>query len=155
MIVHLIRHGAAGSRTEWAQPDDLRPLDDRGRRQAERLADELCGRSITTILSSPALRCSQTVGPLARRLGLAVETVPWLLEGTEAGAAIARLADEAEQATGEVAACSHGDVIPEVLRHLSAHGLALPEPRRSQKGSVWSLDWDGERFTTGRYSAAG
>ena len=37
--VHLVRHAKAKNRTEWTEPDDLRPLTKRGRREAVALAD--------------------------------------------------------------------------------------------------------------------
>ncbi len=37
----LVRHARAGDREEWDGPDDLRPLDARGREQAQRLAEVL------------------------------------------------------------------------------------------------------------------
>jgi 8-oxo-(d)GTP phosphatase len=37
----LVRHGSAGDRSEWDGPDDLRPLDRKGRDQARRLAEVL------------------------------------------------------------------------------------------------------------------
>ncbi len=149
MRLHLIRHGKAGSRSEWSEPDELRPLDGEGRRQAEHLAKTLGDQPVGQVVSSPAIRCTQTVEPLAARLGLAVETEAALLEGASVDGAVALL-DELARA-GEAAACSHGDLVPKVLRHLSAHGLDIGEPRRAAKGSVWVLDHDGTRFTTGRY----
>lgn len=149
MRLHLIRHGAAGSRTDWSEPDELRPLDAEGRRQAERLAKVIGDRPVTRIVSSPAIRCVQTVEPLAARLGLPVETEAALLEGKAVQTVVACL--DALARSGEVAACTHGDLVPQALRHLSAHGLDVGEPRRSAKGSVWILDHDGTRFTTGHY----
>ncbi|CAN5707708.1 hypothetical protein BH24ACT3_BH24ACT3_14300 [soil metagenome] len=146
-MIYLVRHGSAGNPQMWEQPDDLRPLDDQGRQQAARLAALLADRPITRVLSSPSLRCTQTVGPLARHLVIEVETAAELLEGRVAD----RVVDYLATLDGVVVACSHGDVIPEVLRHLSGHGTELPEPRRSAKGSVWELERDGDRVLSGRY----
>ena len=43
MIVYLVRHARAGHRAQWDGNDTLRPLDERGRRQAELLVDQLEG----------------------------------------------------------------------------------------------------------------
>lgn len=80
----LVRHGAAGSRSTWEGDDRLRPLDDRGREQAARLPHRLEGIPIRRIVSSPYLRCVQTVEPLARALGLEVEEAPELGEERQA-----------------------------------------------------------------------
>src|SRR4029079_9705840 len=69
----LVRHASAGSREEWSGSDRLRPLDDRGRRQAERLVAALAGYPAARILSSPSVRCTQTVLPSAGERGLDVE----------------------------------------------------------------------------------
>ncbi len=69
----LVRDADAGDRREWTGPDELRALSPLGRAQAEELADNLGGLPILRVLTSPALRCRQTVLPLARELSLAVE----------------------------------------------------------------------------------
>ena len=65
----VVRHGSAGDRDEWDDDDRLRPLDKKGRKQAARLVDVLAGSRIERIVSSPYLRCVQTVEPLARARG--------------------------------------------------------------------------------------
>ena len=69
----LIRHARAGDADEWDGDDRLRPLDERGRRQAGELVGLLEPYTVDRILSSPALRCVQTVEPLARARGLNIE----------------------------------------------------------------------------------
>jgi phosphohistidine phosphatase SixA len=72
-VILLIRHGSAGDPDEWDDDDRLRPLDERGRRQAEELVGLLSGYELDRIVSSPALRCIQTVEPLAHARGLNIE----------------------------------------------------------------------------------
>ena len=70
----VLRHARAGPKLADAVRDFERPLDATGRAAAIALPDVLldcCTPS--TIVSSPFLRCTQTVAPLARRLGLNVE----------------------------------------------------------------------------------
>ena len=69
----LVRHASAGKRTEWTGGDRRRPLDERGQLQALRLVGLLADYPIERILSSPYDRCVQTVEPLARARGLAIE----------------------------------------------------------------------------------
>lgn len=72
-MVLLIRHASAGDRYEWEGDDRLRPLDERGRRQANQLVELLEQYKITRLLSSPFLRCIQTVEPLAQARGFDIE----------------------------------------------------------------------------------
>lgn len=72
-MILLVRHGSAGDSAAWKGDDHERPLDARGRRQAKGLVDELARFDPTVVVSSPYLRCLQTVEPLARSLGAAVD----------------------------------------------------------------------------------
>ena len=104
----VLRHASAGDRRRWDGDDRLRPLDERGQRQAAELVDELSPLEIRRIVSSPYARCVQTVEPLAEELGLEVELDDRLAEG--AGSAAADLLrDEG------ILACTHGDVIHDLL----------------------------------------
>ncbi|MGY2064930.1 NUDIX hydrolase [Blastococcus sp. SYSU DS0619] len=141
----LVRHGRAGSKQEFDGPDDLRPLDDRGRRQAQQLAEALAWFSPDDVLSAPKLRCTQTVEPLAGRTGLEVRPSPAMAEEAFADDPQAGLALVAEllaprDHTGVTVLCSQGGVIPAVLQALGVHGhgvRGLLPP--AAKGSVWAL----------------
>lgn len=104
----LIRHASAGDREQWDGDDRLRPLDEKGRRQAAALVDELVSLDVRRIVSSPYTRCVETVAPLAAALGLGVEEDDRLAEG--AGSAAAELLREEG-----LVACTHGDVIYDLL----------------------------------------
>ena len=73
MSLLLVRHASAGKQEEWGAADAERPLDERGEAQAAHLPDVLSRFPIERILSSPAKRCLDTVGPLAAARGLTVE----------------------------------------------------------------------------------
>jgi broad specificity phosphatase PhoE len=89
VIVYLVRHARAGHRESWEGDDDsLRPLDERGQRQAEGLVAQLAERDFNRILSSPYTRCMQSVEPLAQARGLQVEAVDALAEGAGEAAAL-------------------------------------------------------------------
>jgi probable phosphoglycerate mutase len=77
--VLLIRHGEP----EWVRDGlsvDDPPLTDRGRRQAEALADRLGTDAIDEIWVSPLRRAQQTAAPVADRLGIEARTFDWLAE---------------------------------------------------------------------------
>lgn len=61
--LYLVRHAHA----DW-NPDEERPLSERGRASAVVLSELLARSPITAISSSPARRALETVEPLARRL---------------------------------------------------------------------------------------
>jgi 8-oxo-dGTP diphosphatase len=122
MPLLLVRHAWAGDRDAWVGDDRKRPLDERGRKQAEELVERLRPYPIDAILSSPARRCVETVEPLAKARGLEIEQRPELSEerqGTEGLALVRSLAGR------EIVVCGHGG-----LEH------ALPAAPKWKKGSV-------------------
>ena len=135
MALYLIRHASAGRRSD-SSDDFSRPLDAKGHEQAKAIAKRLSKSDLSRVLASPALRCQQTVGALARRCDLDVEVVDWLAEGNSGLTVRKRLAKLSDQ---NVALCSHGDVIPEVIRALEAHGMAVDGERGWKKGAVWTI----------------
>ncbi len=138
----LVRHGRAGDRESFDGPDDLRPLDDRGRRQARELAEVLAHFAPATVAAAPPLRCRQTVAPLAERLELELAGEHRLGEegfADDPPAGLARV-EELLAAPGVAVVCSQGGVIPTVLQALGVHGhgvTGLLPP--AAKGSVWAL----------------
>ncbi len=104
------------------------------------------------MLSSPFLRCVQTVEPLADKLGLAVEVEPALGEGPDIAAVLALLEGLATSGT-EAVLCSHGDVIPLVVAAVERRGATVVTSDWSvRKGSVWTVEVGaGGRFLTATY----
>jgi broad specificity phosphatase PhoE len=114
------------------------------------MAERLRGEPIGRIVSSPSRRCVETAEPLAQMLGVEIEQRHELLEGGDPETVIdllARLAD------GDAVVVSHGDVIPKVIRRLTADGMRTKDANISQKGSWWTLQTNGGRFLRGRYHA--
>lgn len=136
--VLLVRHAHAGDRTTWRGDDSLRPLSDKGWRQAEGIAAQLAGERVDRVVSSPSLRCVQTLEPLARANGVRVEEDERLLEGADPAEALELL----ESADGTWAACSHGDVIPGVLELLGSAGARIGGQMTWPKASTWLLEGD-------------
>jgi phosphohistidine phosphatase SixA len=74
MPLILVRHTSAGRKDHWAGPDLLRPLDGAGRLDALLLADLLaCFAPRARVISSPAMRCTESVRPYAEGFGGSVE----------------------------------------------------------------------------------
>jgi phosphohistidine phosphatase SixA len=152
MTVYLVRHAVARKRSSWTGPDAARPLNRRGERQARELKRLLGDRPVTRVLSSPAVRCVDTVVPLANHLGLPVDHHPALVEGA-ATAATVDLIGSAASGPGDVVLCTHGDVLPPVLEALSRQGADLDEPDKTAKGSTWVLEVEEGEVVRGRYLA--
>ena len=145
--VLLVRHARAGVRHEWDGPDDLRPLDDLGRREAELLAATLPAFRPHRVLSADPLRCRQTVAPLAGGMGVSVESAPDFGEvGYDPAAARDNLRRLLADDVVSVLA-SQGGVIADLLTWLleSAPRVSGLPPGRTlglppaRKGSVWAL----------------
>ena len=127
MTLLLIRHASAGDADEWQGDDRLRSLDAKGRRQAEALVPLLAEFDLDRIVSSPYLRCVQTVEPLARARELEIE-----LDDALGADHLDDVPSVLERLRGQDAAvCTHGD-------------LPWLGNRPFKKGSVWVLDEAGE-----------
>ena len=137
MTIHLVRHAHAGKRSDWDDDDRNRPLSPKGLQQALGLKELLAATEIGRVVSSPYRRCLQTVTPVAQSRGLAVEESAPFTEGTAPRDAVeALLALDAHNGV----ACSHGDIIPPVLRALVAMGMQTEYPLIDQKGSLWIIE---------------
>ena len=129
----LVRHASAGSRREWVGDDRLRPLDKRGWKQARRLVEALARQELDRIVSSPYVRCVETVKPLGDERGLAVEERAEIAEGASRGETF-ELLDELEGSAFLL--CTHGDVAFELL----GEGM--------KKGEMRIVEWSGDRVRT-------
>jgi 8-oxo-(d)GTP phosphatase len=145
--VHFVRHAKAGDRAAWTEDDRLRPLSKKGRRQAEALVEMFRGEEIARVISSPYVRCEQTVRPLALDRGLALETDERLAEGAPFADLLTLLAEIAGVAT---VLCGHGDLIPETVRYLASTGVPV-DAGASKKGSIWVLEREAGLVVRARY----
>jgi 8-oxo-(d)GTP phosphatase len=149
VAVFFVRHAKAGDRDKWDAPDELRPLTRPGRAQAEALAGVLAKRHPVVVVSSPYVRCVETLQPLGATLGLPVQDADALAEGASAEEALALLG--AAATFGPAVACTHGDVQQWVIESLAETGVSLSSPQRFAKGSTWELALERGRFMSGRY----
>jgi 8-oxo-dGTP diphosphatase len=148
MQIYLIRHAHAGQRRSDRR-DIYRPLSVDGSRRAEELVELFAGVAVDRLVSSPAVRCVQTLEPLGRARALPVTEHQSLWEGSTTWDALAGLATlEGE----EIVACSHGDIIPAVIDELGSQGVPV-SGRGCELGSIWVLhrDREGAVWTRARY----
>jgi 8-oxo-dGTP diphosphatase len=111
----LVRHASAGSRQTWQGEDARRPLDEEGWVQAAVLATVLPAYRPEILLSSPSLRCVQTLEPY----GSDITPEPLLSEESYDPPKTTALVAEL---TAPAALCSHGKVLPPLLAALGGVG---------------------------------
>ncbi|HEY2505956.1 MAG TPA: NUDIX domain-containing protein [Streptosporangiaceae bacterium] len=131
----LLRHASAGRKSEWADDDVKRPLDEAGLTEARLLADMLRCFGTCEVISSPAERCLASVRPYAERAGVGVRVEPALgAPGTGdggSGAALGEAAELAAELAGRdipVIICGHRENLPALVdaacRQLGSYGRA-------------------------------
>ena len=129
----VVRHAKAKPRSSWSRAEGDRPLAATGRRQAAAVNRLLQAWTPQRVVSSPWVRCIQTISPYVAERSAKLKIVDALTERDAARrprrtrAAVERVMDKRRP----VAVCTHRPVLPlvfEVLaRHMSAPlGALLP-----------------------------
>jgi phosphohistidine phosphatase SixA len=120
----LLRRADAQPRAEWLGVEEWRGLSPRGRAQADTLVSRLSALRVRRVLSSPSLRCRQTVVPLARSLDVDVEVCPELSHQAPVDRLHALLEDAA---TEGAVFCTHREVLGRLFADLAgAAGWTVP-----------------------------
>lgn len=146
--VLIVRHGTAGSKSRFSGDDKIRPLDKKGRAQAEALVAQLSAFCPTDVHSADRLRCHQTVQPLAEELGVTISNEPSLTEEAYADdpqRARRRVLQIAESYPTPVI-CTQGKVIPGLIAWWCERDGVHPDKSRNRKGSTWVLSLAGGRL---------
>ena len=130
--------------------DVLRTLDDLGREQAGLVSRLLVDAGVKRLLTSPAVRCRQTLEPLGIELGLELEDTPSLSEGQGSTAAVSLMRTLVREGA-TAALCSHGDLIPDIIQTFARDGMTIVGPRGWAKGSTWRLDTQGADVVQARF----
>ena len=139
-IVFLVRHAKAADRFDWTGGDRDRPLIDKGRHQADRLAAALRREQPVLVAASPWLSCRQTAAPLAAAMGLRVELDDRL--GYDAPDVSGWVRAASREHPGQaVVGVGHGDLIP---IYLVQAGLVEGFPS-FRTGSLFRLEISGGR----------
>ena len=142
----LVRHAKAGERRLWDGDDLDRPLSTTGTKQARKLAKRLAACHPSALISSPYVRCIQTLEPLGVRISLEVTVDKRLTEGADFLDTLELLTEAPEGAV----LCSHGDVIPATIDALVRRGVSVDSTPDWRKASVWVL----RRKANGRFTRA-
>lgn len=133
--IFLVRHAKAGERRLWKGADIDRPLSKKGWRQSELLAKKLAKVPATALFSSPYVRCSQTLEPLAQRLGLEIQ----ISDALEEYQAVEPVLDLIRTVPDGSVLCSHGDIIPAAIGAIKSGGAELKGKPDWRKTSTWVL----------------
>ncbi|HEX6519111.1 MAG TPA: NUDIX domain-containing protein [Streptosporangiaceae bacterium] len=150
----ILRHASAVPK--GIIDDLLRPLDASGRHEADALAGLLaCFAPHARVLSSPALRCTQTVAPYAAQAGVAIEENQNLARtggGITPGPLIRALIRERRPAI----VCLHRENTPVALGAACSELGADPadDPGLS-KGGFWVVHADGELMALEKHEPDG
>lgn len=151
VALYLVRHAKAGRRSAWDDDDRLRPLTRAGVDQARAIAAMLAPHGPTMLVSSPYVRCRQTLEPLAEITGLEIVDEPGLAEESTLERSLAVL----ENAPDGAVMCSHGDVIPMTIDALIRRGMELRNGVSAvKKGSMFELARRSGLFTEARFIPA-
>jgi 8-oxo-dGTP pyrophosphatase MutT (NUDIX family) len=139
--VLVVRHATAGSKSRFSGDDAKRPLDKRGRAQAEALVPQLQAFGASAVYAADRVRCHQTVEPLAEELGVEVHNEPMLTEE-----AYAKNPKRGRQRVldivghdGTPVICTQGKVIPDLIEWWCRRDGVRPDKSRNHKGSTWVL----------------
>jgi 8-oxo-dGTP diphosphatase len=130
----LVRHAHAVGRSAWTGDDHLRPLDASGQDRAAAITPVLAAYGVRRLVSSPSVRCTDTLRPSAAQLGAALRTKEGLSEegyAAQPARAARHLARLVERGT-PAALCSHGPVFPDLLAAL----VELVDPTEPDTGAL-------------------
>jgi len=146
--VLIVRHATAGSKSRYRGDDRKRPLDKRGRAQAESLVGQLLAFGAGELFAADRVRCAQTIAPLAEELGVEISGETELTEEAYADdrkAARHRILEIAETARTPVI-CTQGRVIPDLIAWWCERDGVRPDKSRNRKGSTWVMSLSGGRL---------
>jgi 8-oxo-(d)GTP phosphatase len=118
----FVRHAKARARSTWKDADPVRPLNALGRARAAALVPILAAFGVTRVVTSPSVRCLDTILPYAVATGYGTHIKVGLSEEgfakrpRRATHHLRQLLERGEPAV----LCSHGPVLPVLLEQLAA-----------------------------------
>jgi 8-oxo-dGTP diphosphatase len=117
----VARHGKAVPPGTWDGPDSTRPLMHRGTDQAATIAPAIAAFAPEKIISSSATRCVATITPLAELTGLPIkQTAAISQDAYEYGqSSVPEVVAKRLKRRDSVVLCSHGPVIPQIVREVA------------------------------------
>jgi len=136
VTILLVRHGETdGNAARILQRPDV-PLNERGMRQAEQLAQRLSGHGFVHILCSDLVRARMTAAPLAARAGMDIEESPLLQERNFGDLRGVAYADLAEDPFGDAFCPPNGEDWPTFHARVADAFAFIVSRRRSVNGTL-------------------
>ena len=135
----LLRHAKAIERVEWAGEDTDRPLSSIGERQAKRLISSLAPYGIEEIHSSSAVRCYESITPLARAQNIDFFFTDSLSEDVykKDKERAAKYVNKLLVNNYSALVCSHNPVLPAILSSfVDKFGIEVTEVKL-EPGDAW------------------
>ena len=108
----------------------------------------LAGEPVEHLVTSPYVRCIETLVPLASCTARSLEMSDALAEGATLESAWALVQ---KFASDGAVLCTHGDVVPMLLGHLEARGVPLSDDPQWPKGSMWVLSCEASEVVAAHY----
>ena len=143
MRIHLVRSASGVDAAGWSGPGGARPLSEQGLAEAAGLVEFLRGRSIERLIAAPALRCRETLAPLAKDRDLPIHVDDRFEEGTPVEAAL-RLLRSLDEAT---VVCVDRTELAALLVGLMGGAPSRELAERSEPGSSWLIEGEPPRAT--------
>lgn len=153
--VLYVRHARAHDRKKWDGDDLLRPLDKKGRRQAEMLVPMLLPYKPTAVYSAEPDRCMQTAAPLADELNLDImvnKKFGDLAFLDNPDKAFEKFMDVVNRG-GTPVIVGQGTVIPGIIEMLNPVFFDTDDVK-CKKSSVWVLSFNDGELTGADYLAS-
>ena len=119
--ITIVRHGKAVPPSTWDGPDATRPLLHRGMEQAVELAPVVAAYGPVKLVTSTATRCWDTMAPLADYTRLPLKAIDGISQDAHAlgRATVDKQIAKRLRKQENVVLCSHGPVIPDLVRSLT------------------------------------
>jgi 8-oxo-dGTP diphosphatase len=108
----VLRHAKSVARKAWDGSDPDRPLSELGGQQARSLVPVLLAYGVDRVISSPSLRCVQTLVPYAETTGIEIQENPALSEETPDPVSVVQSMLKDGQ---RVVLCSHRPLLPDII----------------------------------------
>jgi 8-oxo-dGTP diphosphatase len=133
--LYVIRHAKAGERRLWNGDDIDRPLSKKGWKQSELIGKRLAKLAPTKLVSSPYVRCVQTLEPLGELIDMSIEIDQRLREDEPFEPVLELLREVPDNAVMS----THGDIIPATMQALARRGMKMNTRPDWRKSAVWVL----------------
>ena len=145
----LLRHAKAVTRDEWqGDDDDDRPLDSLGQNQANRLLALYQVYNLEQIHTSDAVRCYDTVNPIAKGLGIKLEVTGKLSESTykKDKEKAFDYAKDLIKEDARILLCSHNPILPKMLNKLTKKSDVDADEGKLSPADAWVIHRNGKEI---------